>query len=104
MLNVTYPVRVAKFIPRKQWAIAGADVCFRFFFLHLFSPYSIPFKQDMQIRVYNYNTTERIKTFEAHQDYIRSMAIHPTLPYLLTSSDDMTIKLWDWDKSIEFFF
>lgn len=24
--------------------------------------------------------------------------MHPTLPYLLTSSDDMLIKLWDWDK------
>lgn len=28
----------------------------------------------------------------------RSIAVHPTLPYLLTSSDDMLIKLWDWDK------
>ena len=24
--------------------------------------------------------------------------MHPTLPYLLTCSDDMLIKLWDWDK------
>jgi WD40 repeat protein len=24
--------------------------------------------------------------------------VHPTLPYVLTSSDDMLIKLWDWDK------
>jgi len=24
--------------------------------------------------------------------------VHPVLPYLLTSSDDMLIKLWDWDK------
>ncbi len=24
--------------------------------------------------------------------------MHPVLPYLLTSSDDMLIKLWDWDK------
>ena len=24
--------------------------------------------------------------------------MHPTLPYLLTSSDDMIIKLWDWDN------
>lgn len=56
--------------------------------------------QDMYIRVYNYNTTERIKAFEAHQDYIRSLAVHPTLPYVLSASDDMTIKLWDWDKGV----
>lgn len=24
--------------------------------------------------------------------------MHPVLPYVLTSSDDMLIKLWDWDK------
>lgn len=53
----------------------------------------------MYIRVYNYNTTERIKAFEAHQDYIRSLAVHPTLPYVLSASDDMTIKLWDWDRN-----
>ena len=28
----------------------------------------------------------------------RSLAVHPTLPYLLSSSDDMLIKLWDWDN------
>lgn len=26
------------------------------------------------------------------------VAVHPSLPYVLTCSDDMTIKLWDWDK------
>jgi len=24
--------------------------------------------------------------------------VHPSLPYLLSSSDDMLIKLWDWEK------
>ncbi|GMY07440.1 coatomer subunit beta'-2 [Fagus crenata] len=35
---------------------------------------------------------------EAHTDYIRCVAVHPTLPYVLSSSDDMLIKLWDWEK------
>ena len=48
----------------------------------------------MFVRVYNYNTMDKVKTFEAHTDYIRCVAAHPTLPYLLTSSDDMLIKLW----------
>ncbi|TQE04442.1 hypothetical protein C1H46_009962 [Malus baccata] len=72
------PVRSAKFISRKQWVVAGAD--------------------DMFIRVYNYNTMDKVKVFEAHTDYIRCVAVHPTLPYVLSSSDDMLIKLWDWDK------
>ncbi|KAJ8452033.1 hypothetical protein Cgig2_016614 [Carnegiea gigantea] len=72
------PVRSAKFIARKQWVVAGAD--------------------DMFIRVYNYNTMDKVKVFEAHTDYIRCVAVHPTLPYVLSSSDDMLIKLWDWDK------
>ena len=24
--------------------------------------------------------------------------MHPVLPYILSSSDDMLIKLWDWEK------
>jgi coatomer subunit beta' len=72
-------VRAAKFITRKQWITTGSD--------------------DMFIRVYNYNTLEKIKTFEAHTDYIRCIVIHPTQPYLLSSSDDMLIKLWDWEKN-----
>uniref|UniRef100_A0A0D9YP38 Beta'-coat protein n=1 Tax=Oryza glumipatula TaxID=40148 RepID=A0A0D9YP38_9ORYZ len=72
------PVRSSKFIARKQWVVAGAD--------------------DMFIRVYNYNTMDKVKVFEAHTDYIRCVAVHPTQPFVLSSSDDMLIKLWDWDK------
>jgi coatomer subunit beta' len=73
-----FAVRSAKFVARKQWVVAGAD--------------------DMFIRVYNYNTMDKVKVFEAHTDYIRCVAVHPTLPYVLSSSDDMLIKLWDWEK------
>src|SRR4051794_18095670 len=55
----------------------------------------------MRIRVFNYNTMEKVKEFEAHTDYIRCLAVHPTLPLLLSSSDDMFIKLWDWEKNWE---
>ncbi len=72
------PVRTAKWVLRKLWIICGSD--------------------DMFVRVYNYNTTELVKAFEAHTDYIRCISVHPTFPYILTCSDDMLIKLWDWDK------
>ncbi|PGH27046.1 hypothetical protein AJ80_01231 [Polytolypa hystricis UAMH7299] len=72
------PVRAGRFIARKNWIVCGSD--------------------DFQLRVYNYNTSEKITSFEAHPDYIRSIVVHPTQPFVLTASDDMTIKLWDWEK------
>ena len=30
--------------------------------------------------------------------FARSLAVHPTQSLLLSSSDDMTIRLWDWEK------
>ena len=49
--------------------------------------------------MFNYNTLERLAAFEAHSDYVRCIAVHPSQPFILTSSDDMTIKLWNWDKA-----
>lgn len=72
-------MRCSKFIPTKNWIVTGAD--------------------DMQVRVFNYNTLEKVHTFDAHSDYIRSIVVHPTQPYILTSSDDMIIKLWNWEKN-----
>ena len=72
------PIRYAKFIARKQWVVCGAD--------------------DMMVRVFNVNTMEKVREIECHQDYVRSLEVHHIHPYLLTSSDDMQIKLWDWDK------
>ncbi|KAG7479779.1 coatomer subunit beta [Solea senegalensis] len=75
------PVRVARFVIRKNWVVAGSD--------------------DNHIRVFNYNTFERVHMFEAHADYIRTVVVHPTQPYVLSGSDDMLIKLWDWDRKWE---
>lgn len=72
------PVRAGRFVARKNWIVCGSD--------------------DFQLRVYNYNTSEKITSFEAHPDYIRAIVVHPSQPFVLTASDDMTIKLWDWDK------
>ena len=54
---------------------------------------------DFQLRVFNYNTHEKVAAFEAHPDYIRCLTVHPTASIVLTESDDMTIKAWDWDKA-----
>lgn len=60
------PVRAGRFIARKNWIVAGSD--------------------DFQLRVYNYNTSEKVTSFEAHPDYIRAIAVHPTQPFVLTAS------------------
>ena len=52
-----HAVRTAKFVARKQWVVCGAD--------------------DMYIRVYNYNTMDKLKHFEAHTDYIRYRMQNP---------------------------
>lgn len=72
------PVRTAKFIARKNWIVTGAD--------------------DLVMRIYNYNTGEKVAHFEGHADYIRCFAVHPTRPFVLSASDDMTVKLWDWER------
>jgi len=41
---------------------------------------------------------EKVKEFEAHNDYIRYLEVHPTLPYVISAADDMSMKLWNWDK------
>ena len=64
------PVRATRFVPRKNWIVTGSD--------------------DMSIRIFNYNTLERVHMFEAHSDYIRSIAVHPIQAFILTSSGKMT--------------
>ena len=49
------PVRCAKFIVRKSWFVAASD--------------------DMFLRVYNYNTMEKVKAWEAHM--VGSRSPHP---------------------------
>lgn len=44
---------------------------------------------------------EKINDVEAHADYIRFVEIHPAMPYVLSSSDDMSMKLWNWEQNWE---
>ena len=60
----TVPVRCVCFIARKNWLVAGSD--------------------DFQLCVFNYNTHDKVASFEAHLDYIRCLAVttvtsHPIL-------------------------
>jgi coatomer subunit beta' len=39
-----------------------------------------------------------VTAFEAHQDYIRSIAVHPNLPVIVSCGDDMVARLWNWES------
>ena len=69
------PVRTGKFCERKGWFIVGSD--------------------DNMIRIYDDVTLEKVIEWQAHDDFARSISVHPSRPLLLSSSDDKTIKLWD---------
>jgi coatomer subunit beta' len=54
---------------------------------------------DTKIRVYNYNTSEKLKTISGeHTDFIRHLIVHPSLPYVFSCGDDDKIYMYDWDK------
>lgn len=101
------PVRTAKFIARKHWVVAGGVSPSFKVTPHTHTRPSLLLslnQDDMMIRVFNYNTLGRVHMFEAHKDYIRCMAVHPTQPYILTCSGEATsttcsdvVKyLWHW--------
>lgn len=77
------PVRAACFIAKKQWVLAGTD--------------------DFKVRVFNYNTLEKVKEFEAHSDFVRAIVVHPQESYIITCSDDASIKVWDYEKGFSVF-
>lgn len=56
---------------------------------------------DYYIRVFNYNTMEKVHEVEAHGDLLRDLVVHPVLPLVISCSDDHLIKLWNWDKGWE---
>jgi len=73
------PVYSAKFVAKKNLIVVDADLIF--------------------IRGYNCSTWSRITTIEAHSERITCISVHRENPYLISASDDASIKIWshnDW--------
>ena len=70
------PLRTCRWVPQSGLVVFGGDKCTILFFS--------PTKGKLVKEVMN-----------AHERYVRSIAIHPTEPKMLSCSDDLTIKLWD---------
>ncbi|CAM0948777.1 unnamed protein product [Alopecurus aequalis] len=70
-----------KFIEREQWLVAGDD--------------------DGYIYVYSYiDTRQSVASFSGHCSRIESLAVHPSHPFVLSSSAHL-IKLWNWENNWE---
>ncbi|KAK8891739.1 hypothetical protein M9Y10_028959 [Tritrichomonas musculus] len=76
------PVRCVRFMPSFHWLIAAGD--------------------NLTIYCYDYNTGALVTSIpEAHNDFIRQIAVHPTQPLFLSCSDDSRIKLFRINKNNE---
>lgn len=62
------------------------------------STWTVPNPHRLMLKIYIMLSQWQIQAWEAHADYIRFLEVHPTLPYVLSGSDDMSIKLWDWER------
>jgi coatomer protein complex subunit alpha (xenin) len=51
---------------------------------------------DFKIKVWNYKTKRCQATLLGHMDYIRTVFFHNELPWLISASDDQTIRIWNW--------
>jgi hypothetical protein len=45
------------------------------------------------VRVFNYNTLERVAAFEAHSDYVRCIAVHPAQPFILVRTRPLLCRI-----------
>jgi len=74
-------VSAVKFITQKQWFVAGDS--------------------NGHIHVYTYTIKYKVHIFQGHASWVNSLAVHPTDPFVLSSSNDSLIKLWNWEKGWE---
>ncbi|OAG32019.1 coatomer, subunit beta' [Nematocida displodere] len=74
------PIRAGEFLEERESFVLGSD--------------------DGMVRVFCTDTFEIKEKVQAHKDFIRKIAVHPTLPYIATCSDDGSIKIWDYSKDL----
>jgi coatomer subunit beta' len=68
----------AIFIARKEWVVAAAGD---------------------SMYVFTCPQMKEIKRLEGlHGSLTNSLAVHPSEPFLLSASNDSTIRLWNWEK------
>ena len=48
--------------------------------------------------MWNYKLRRCLFTLLGHLDYIRTVAFHPEYPWIVSASDDQTIRIWNWQS------
>jgi platelet-activating factor acetylhydrolase IB subunit alpha len=51
--------------------------------------------RDKLIKLFLSQTGELLHTFTGHDNWVRSLSLHPSGKYLYSCSDDKTIRVWD---------
>jgi len=57
-------------------------------------PYLVSGSDDKTVRVWDYQTKQCVHVLEGHTGNVSSVVFHPTLPVILTGSEDGVCKLW----------
>lgn len=74
------PCRSVKFIVSMQWVVSGHS------------------NGVILVHTYNDGEPKQVERVEAHEGAVTSLAVHPSQPLVLSSSDDGTIRLWNWSE------
>ena len=49
-------------------------------------------------QVWNYKLRRCLFTLLGHLDYIRTVQFHQEYPWVVSASDDQTIRIWNWQS------
>jgi WD40 repeat protein len=49
-------------------------------------------------QVWNYKTRKCLFTLNGHLDYVRTVFFHHEYPWIISASDDQTIRIWNWQS------
>ena len=50
------------------------------------------------LQVWNYKLQRCLFTLLGHLDYIRTVQFHHEYPWIVSASDDQTIRIWNWQS------
>jgi len=50
------------------------------------------------VQVWNYKQRKCLFTLMGHLDYVRTAFFHHEYPWVLSASDDQTIRVWNWQS------